>query len=114
MSKKLAEHDLTIPQFAIMMTVLEESGLTQTQIGERFSMPPYATSRALDQLEKSNLIERRAHPVSRRAHGIHATQDGIALAPVLHDIVGRVNGDLTVNLTPDQREFLGDLLSKIL
>ena len=62
MGEQLAEHDLTLPQFAILMTVLEHEPLTQADIGRRFAMPAYTISRALDTLEASDLIVRRGGP----------------------------------------------------
>ena len=113
MESRLSPHGLNIQQFAVMMTVLEEGGQTQTEIGSRFSMPPYAISRAIDHLVQAELVERRAHPTSRRAFTIHATEKGRALAPVLFGIVGDVNAELTAPLTKEQREQLGTLLQML-
>ncbi|WP_425037325.1 MarR family winged helix-turn-helix transcriptional regulator [Primorskyibacter sp. S187A] len=114
MEERLAPHGLNLQQFAVMMTVLEFDGLTQTEIGARFSMPPYAISRAIDHLEKAGFVARRQHPTSRRAFTVHATQGGSALAPSLHDIVNDVNAELTAPLTTAQREQLGALLQKLI
>lgn len=114
MAEQLAEHDLTLPQFAILMTVLEHEPLTQADIGRRFSMPAYTISRALDTLEASGLINRAAHPESRRAHQISTTEKGRALAPTLFGIVGSVNATLTRSLDDDQRAALRLLLDSIL
>ena len=114
MGEQLAEHDLTLPQFAILMTVLEHEPLTQADIGRRFAMPAYTISRALDTLEASDLIVRAAHPASRRAHRISTTAKGQALAPTLFSIVASVNATLTKTLDEGQRGALRTLLDGIL
>ncbi|NNE78954.1 MAG: MarR family transcriptional regulator [Silicimonas sp.] len=114
MEEKLSPHGLNLQQFAVMMTVHEFDGLTQTEIGERFSMPPYAISRAIDHLEQANLLKRRQHPTSRRALTIHATEDGRTLGLALFEIVNDVNNELTAPLTDSQREQLGGLLKALL
>ena len=114
MEARLGELGLTLPSFAVMMTVLESGPMTQAEIGKRFGMPPYAISRALDALEAAGHVERRAHPTSRRAHDIHATEAGLGLAPKLHGIVRAVNADLTAGLDErDRAEFL-PLLQRVL
>ncbi len=114
MNAQLAEHGLTLPQFAILMTVLEHEPLTQADIGRHFAMPAYAISRVLDGLEEAGMIVRAAHPQSRRAHQINATDKGRAFAPELFAIVGRVNATLTEPLDDADRETLKRLLDRVL
>jgi len=111
MNARLAEHGLNLQQFAVMMTVLEHGSLTQAEIGRRFAMPAYAISRAIDGLEEAGLIAREAHPTSRRAHQIRATEKGLALAPALFELVGRINADLTRELGRDDADRLHELLA---
>lgn len=111
MNARLAEHGLNLQQFAVMMTVLEHGSLTQAEIGRRFAMPAYAISRAIDALEDVGLIAREPHPSSRRAHMIRATEKGLALAPTLFELVGRINADLTRDLDADDADRLRRLLA---
>ena len=114
MEDRLAEPGLTLSSFAVMMTVLESGPMTQAEIGKRFGMPAYAISRALDALEDAGYVERRAHPTSRRAHDIHATAAGQALAPELHGIVRAVNADLVSGLAQEDRAAFLSLLQRVL
>lgn len=114
MEARLGALDLTVSSFAVMMTVLESGPMTQAAIGKRFGMPAYAISRALDALEAAGYVERRAHPTSRRAHDIHATGAGVALAPELHGIVRAVNGDLVAGLGEEDSAAFLSLLQRVL
>lgn len=108
MGRRLAELDLQLPQFAVMMMVLEHEPLSQADIGKRFGMPPYAISRALDGLQTLGFIERKPNPSSRRAHVITSTKAGQTLAPKLHAIVRQANGDLLQDFdAEDQAKILG-------
>lgn len=111
MNARLAEHGLTLQQFAILMTVIEHGRMTQAEIGRRFAMPAYAISRAIDGLEADGLLVRDAHPSSRRAHQIHATQKASDLAPAMFAIVKAVNADLTAGLSADDADRLRQLLA---
>ena len=114
MAERLAALGLSLPQFAVMMTVLETPGLTQAQIGDRFEMPAYSISRAIDQLEEAGLVERRPHPASRRAHTIYPTARGQALGADLFAVVGAVNDQLAAPLSARERDRFSRLLTKLL
>ncbi|MEL7014372.1 MAG: MarR family winged helix-turn-helix transcriptional regulator [Pseudomonadota bacterium] len=114
MAEQLAPHDLTLQHFAVMMTVLEHAGLTQTEIGARFAMPPYAISRAIDHLVEKGFVERHPHPTSRRAHTIHATEAGQALSGTLFAIVRDVNAGFTAPLSEPERESFRSILTRLM
>lgn len=114
MEERLSRHDLTLRHFIIMMTALESDGLSQTEIGYRFDIPPYAISRAIDYLETRGLVVRKAHPTSRRTHTIHATAQGRTLGQDLFAIVRSVNDELAAPLTVEERTAFKGLLEKVL
>ncbi|RVT82203.1 MarR family transcriptional regulator [Rhodobacteraceae bacterium CCMM004] len=113
MEERLTDVGLSVQQFAVMMTVLEDPGLSQTEIGARFSMPAWAISRAIDHLVAEGLVERRAHPTSRRTLAIYPTEEGRALAGRLFAIVGEVNDTVSAPLTGAERGTLAALLVKL-
>ncbi|RKF06270.1 MarR family transcriptional regulator [Oceaniradius stylonematis] len=113
MNARLAEHGLTLQQFAILMTVIEHGRMTQAEIGRLFAMPAYAISRAIDGLEADGLLVRDAHPSSRRAHQIHATEKALDMAPAMFAIVKAVNADLTQGLGDKEAGELRRLLATV-
>ena len=114
MTARLADLDLTLPSFAVLMTVLEHGPMMQTDIARRYGMPAYAISRALDTLERLGHVARKAHAASRRAHSIQATAAGRALAPRLRGIVAEVNAELTAPLSDAEQAQFGAILAKLL
>ena len=114
LADRLQALDLSILQFAIMMTVLERPAQTQAAIGQGFDVPAYAISRALDGLEARGLVERRKSSASRRSFEVHVTAAGQALAPQLTAIVGEVNAGVTRSLTAAETEQLLRLMARLL
>ncbi len=114
MERELAPLGLTVQSFAIVMALLEEEGLTQTQIGGRFKAPPYAITRAIDALESDGFLERRPHPTSRRTNTVHATDKARQLAPALMDIVAKVNARLRAELGDCDAGNVHELLRRML
>lgn len=114
MDSALAPHGLTLQQFAIVMSLLENDGLNQTEIGSRFSAPAYTITRAIDGLESDGFLERRPHPTSRRTNTVHATRKSLDLVPVLVGIIGDVNARLLGALDRQEREHMHGLLAHVL
>ncbi len=114
MKQALESVDISTNQFAVLMTVMEFEGLTQTELGEKIAMPGYATTRTLDSLEARQLVERRADESSRRSHRIYLTTKGCKLGPRIFAIIDKVNTKFlaTINKT-DQNRF-NALLKKLL
>lgn len=113
MDRALARHGLALGQFALLMAVLEQDALIQTELGTIFGMPAWKISRYLDGLAAAGLITREADPASRRAHRIHATEAARALAPRLRAEAEAVNAALLASLAPAQRETLVALLRQV-
>lgn len=114
MDEALAPHGLTLQQFAIVMSLVENDGLTQREIGARFRAPAYAITRAIDGLEADGFLERRAHPTSRRTNTVHATAKSLQMVPDLIAIIEDVNGRLMASLADSKRVELRDALSRLL
>jgi DNA-binding MarR family transcriptional regulator len=114
MKEELSRLGLTLSQFGVLMTLIEEEGLTQTEIGKRIAMPGYATSRTLDALAEKHIIKRRRDERSRRSYQIHFTGRGRKLGPKLFAVVDRVNKGLLSSLSSGEQKTLRALLRKLL
>lgn len=114
MNKELDCLGLKIDQFAILMTLLEKDGLTQTEIGKKVLMPAYATTRSLDVLEEKGLVKREEDERSRRSYRINLTKKGRDTKIELFEVVDRVNATLLAPLTEEENVQFNQLLNKLL
>ena len=112
--QELKHLGLNLKQFGVLMALLEWEGLTQTEIGNKITMPGYATTRTIDALEKKQLIERRTDERSRRSYRIYLTDKGHATGLELFIIVNKVNEDLLSVISATERKQLTTILQKIL
>jgi DNA-binding MarR family transcriptional regulator len=76
MNEELAPLGLSLNQFAIIMTILEQEGLTQSEIGQRVMQPSYATTRNIDKLESLGYVKRQRHEGCRRSYHIRNRSPG--------------------------------------
>lgn len=113
MEQRLEPLGLSITAFAILMYALENPGQTQADCCAAHAMPPYAVSRALDQLSGAGLIERRPDPSSRRAFAIFPTAAGQAMKPRLHNAIHQTNARLLAALSLTERAQFQGILSRL-
>jgi DNA-binding MarR family transcriptional regulator len=110
MQENLNPMGLSLSQFAILMTLLEDEGLTQVEISKRVMLPGYATSRNLDRLESLGYVKRHSHETSRRALRVMLTEKGRVLAPDLYRVTQGLNERFLAPLKENQKaEFLNSL-----
>src|SRR5216117_2093858 len=69
--RRIAYLGITPDQFTVLRTLLESGGITQSELTERMSSDPNTVASLLERMEKSGLLERRAHETDRRAHRLH-------------------------------------------
>lgn len=76
----LADTPLTVASSSMLITVLEEPGMTVAEISRRIPKAPQTISQVVARLEKLGLIERRLG--RGRGVGLHVTDAGRELAQV--------------------------------
>ena len=100
-------------EYTMLCLIHGSPGMTSAQIARSLAMsPPNMVTRVV-LLEERGFVVRRACQSDRRAHTLHATQDG---AHISREATRRLQeGERTLfdNLTGAERLLLGELLSKI-
>lgn len=112
LNEELAPLGLSLNQFAIIMTILEHEGLTQTEIGQRVMQPSYSTTRNIDKLESLGYVKRQRHKGCRRSYHIRLTEAGRALTPKLYQATESVNELFLSNLEEEQQRELLKILAE--
>jgi DNA-binding MarR family transcriptional regulator len=110
---RLKELDLKITMWPTLLMLWNEDGLTQTELSERCKTANYTTTRMLDTLENKGLIERKAHPTSRRAHLVYLTEEGKELKPKGLERAMAINEDYLSVFTKTESEAFLQLLNKL-
>jgi len=74
--RRISHLGITPDQFTVMRTLLEFGGITQSELTVQISSDPNTVASLLERMEKSGLLERRAHEKDRRAHRLLLQADG--------------------------------------
>ncbi|MFG3224122.1 MarR family winged helix-turn-helix transcriptional regulator [Kitasatospora sp. NPDC048194] len=101
--RQLAEHGVTVSQWAVLITVHRGDATTTREVARYIDIDVGAVSRLVDRLIAKGLMSREADPGSRRILRLTLTDAGRDLAPRLAEIADRNDAHFFAHLDPDQR-----------
>lgn len=74
--RTMAEADVSPAQFAVLVVIEENPGLSQSDVADLLGIERARLVRLLHRLEKREFLERRSSPSDRRSHALFLTRDG--------------------------------------
>jgi len=104
--RELAEHDVTVSQWAVLITLYRGDATTTREVARYMGIDASAVSRLVDRLAAKGLTTREPDPESRRTVRLTLTDAGRNLAPRLAEIADRNDAHFFAALEPDQRRQL--------
>lgn len=99
LAEALAEHGLSVAQYASLMIIDKQPGLTVADVARRMSTARQSANEMLGGLERVGLIERQAHPHDRRAQQISLTDAGRARLAAAEPAVTAVDDALSAGFS---------------
>ena len=107
LSLLLEDLGVSIPQSFILLSLLEENGVTLKELGNRTLIDSSSMTVLVDKLEKDELVERKLDPQDRRAIRVLITQRGQEIAEKITIIANDFNARLYELLgEKNQKEYL--------
>lgn len=103
-------NDLTPRQFAVLVTVSQNEGLSQTGLVERTGIDRSTLADIVRRMLKKGLLQRRRTKEDARAYAVKLTEEGRRILKAAEPISRRVDDRILESLPAKQREqFLEDL-----
>ena len=107
---KAAQFGITRAQWVVLARVDRSEGLKQSELAEVLGLQPISLTRLLDKLCESDLIERRADPIDRRAKRLFLTPAARPLLEKLGDLGEELMGTA---LSGVDRESVQHMIEKL-
>jgi DNA-binding MarR family transcriptional regulator len=102
--------DLTPRQYAVLLTVSQNEGLSQTQLVDKTGIDRSTLADIVRRMLKKGLLTRRRTREDARAYAVRLTDEGWKSLQRADPVAGRVDERILSALPPAQRErFLTDL-----
>lgn len=102
LQNRLAQHSVTIGQWAFLRILWERDGITQRELSELAGVSEPTTYSALLSMEKQGLVTRRKLPTNLRNISVCLTPKGRALKARLVPLAEEVNSVAIGGMTPQE------------
>lgn len=109
----LGEFDITPGLFGILVLIDANPDLKQSDLARAARLDRSTVVTVIDNLERRELVERRASPTDRRSNALRLTAGGRAFLRKLKQRVAAHEKRLTAQFDASEREDLMRLLQKI-
>jgi DNA-binding MarR family transcriptional regulator len=93
---------------------LRAEGISVSELAELARVRKQTMAQAVDQLERTGYVERRANPRDRRSRLVFVTERGAGVPPVTHAAAARVEQRWAELLSPRELEGLRSTLLRLL
>ena len=113
LSENLVPFGVTAVQGVVLNFLLDADQVTSRQLGQRSKLDSATLTGILDRLEATELVERRAHPVDRRAILVCLTKRGKKVAAHVHATILRANHELMAGFEAEEEKALRRMLQRL-
>lgn len=108
----MSEGDLTPRQYALLVAVAQNEGLSQTQLVEKTGVDRSTLADIVRRMLKKGLLQRRRTKDDARAYAVKLTDEGWRVLKAAEPMAKRVDEAILSALSDTQRErFLEDLVA---
>jgi DNA-binding MarR family transcriptional regulator len=106
----VGEGDLTPRQYAVLVAVSQNEGLSQTQLVDKTGVDRSTLADIVRRMLKKGLLQRRRTKDDARAYAVKLTEEGWRILKAADPLAKRVDDKILAALPGQQRErFLQDL-----
>lgn len=110
----LARHGIAAAGVGVLLRLVDQDGLTQSQLARLQSVEAPTMCRLIDRLARDGMVERQADPQDRRATRVHLTDRGRDTAAAGAAVVGEIEARAFADLDDDEAGVLASLLDRVI
>jgi MarR family transcriptional regulator, temperature-dependent positive regulator of motility len=112
---EMGEEDLTPRQYAVLVAVSQNEGVSQTHLVEKTGVDRSTLADIVRRMLKKGLLQRRRTKDDARAYAVKLTEEGWRVLKATDPLAKRVDDKILAALPTQQRErFLQDLNTIVL
>ena len=106
----LTEIGLHVGQEMILVMLMDNEGITQTELAGRMMIQPPTLTNSLKRLEREGLVVRKSDPEDHRISRVHMTEKGHNLMAAVDETWNRLEKESFEGLSMEERVLLRRLL----
>jgi DNA-binding MarR family transcriptional regulator len=109
----VADFGITPSEFGVLLLILENSGLSQSDLGKAIRADRSTIVALMDRFEERALVRRAPSPIDRRSHALQLTEKGVRLMDELIPRVQEHEKAIAAKLTRTEQAQLIELLVRL-
>jgi len=109
----LKPHDMTMSQGWVLVHLVRENGLRQSELAERLEVATVTTSKLIDRLEARGYVERRSDPEDRRSNRVYATPQAKSIVKIMTRTIYEVDVIANQGVTQDDLQTVLKVLGRM-
>lgn len=110
MDRRLQSLGLTQAQWRAIVHLSRSEGMTQAALAESLEIQPITLTRLIDRMESAGWVERRMHPLDRRAVQLYLTPQSQPILEQMHARAADTLNEATRGVSPrEQRQLVATL-----
>ncbi len=110
---RLAQHQVTVAQWAVLMFLWAEDGPTQRTLSRHVAIDEATMARTIDRMERDGLVRRARNSRDRRQLNIFLTPRATDLRDSLVPLAMDVNASATATLSAAERDLAESLIHQM-
>ena len=109
----LKPHDMTMSQGWVLVHLVRENGLRQSELAERLEVATVTPSKLIDRLEARGYVERRSDPEDRRSNRVYATPQAKSIVKIMTRTIYEVDEIANQGVTQDDLQTVLKVLGRM-
>lgn len=105
--------DLTPRQYAVLLTIANEEGLSQTDLVARTGIDRSTLADIVRRMSERNLLQRQRTKEDARAYSVRLTEKGRSALLAAEPVAARVDQQILAPLSADERQVLLQALTRL-
>jgi len=97
----------------MLRALLEQEGLSHSELAARLRVKPSTITRMIQRMERAGFVERRQDAEDERVRRVYLTPSGSALGEHMQQVERQLGEEAFVGLSPEERVLLGRVLRRI-
>ena len=114
LGRRLQRHGVAIGQWAVLLFLYQQDGLSQAELSRKVAIEPPTMVRTLERMVRDGLVERRPDPRDARLTRIYLTNQAIGLRDALFAEARAVNRGVAATLGAQRHDRLREDLRALI
>ncbi len=111
--KRARQHGMTRAQWAILIWLERQPGISQKELSEFLEVEPITVARLIDRLEARGMVERRPDPRDRRIWRLHLQPPAQAVMREIDDQRADMTRSVTAGISEHSIEIMTEALMRM-